>query len=133
MRLREITEGTTAADKILLIALILISASGFIFIKKAFPQGSDVGIEVNGKPVYRLPLDKDATVRVSGISGDTIVEIKNRKVRIKESACLKQICVHNGWIDRGAIICLPNKIIVSVGSDSQREDKQDKTIDAITG
>ena len=119
----------TSADKILLIALILLSASGFIFIKKAFPQGSDVGIEVNGKPVYRLPLNKDTTVRVIGASGDTIVEIKNRKVRIKESACPKQICVHDGWIDRGALICLPNKVVVSIGG----EDKQDKTIDAITG
>ena len=118
----------TSADKILLIALILLSASGFIFIKKAFPQGSDVGIEVNGKPVYRLPLNKDTTVRVIGASGDTIVEIKNRRVRIKESSCPNKICIHNGWVENGAIICLPNKVLVRIGG---AEDN--KTIDAITG
>jgi len=137
LRLKELTEGTTIADKLLLAALIIISVSGFIFIKKAFPQGTDVIIEVNGKQQYKLPLNTDITVSVKGVIGDTLIEIKNRKVRIKESPCPNKICIHNGWIDKGAIICLPNRVMVniggSVGIDSQREDKPRKTIDAITG
>lgn len=137
MSLKEITEGTTVADKLLLIALVIISASGFIFIKKAFPQGTDVLIEVNGKQEYKLPLNSDTTVSVKGPIGETIVQIKDRRVCIKESPCLNKICIHSGWIDRGAILCLPNKVLVSIGStvgtDSQQEDKQNKTLDAITG
>lgn len=131
------TEGTTAADKLLLIALVIISASGFIFIKKAFPQGTDVLIEVNGKQEYKLPLNSDTTVSVKGPAGETVVQIKDKRVRIRESSCPNKICIHSGWIDRGAIICLPNKVVVSIGgtagTDPQREDKQNKTIDAITG
>ncbi len=131
------TEGTTAADKLLLIALVIISASGFIFIKKAFPQGTDVLIEVNGKQEYKLPLNSDTTVSVKGPAGETVVQIKDKRVCIRESSCPNRICIHSGWIDRGAIICLPNKVVVSIGStagtDPQREDKQNKTIDAITG
>lgn len=137
MSLKEITEGTTVADKLLLIALIFISASGFIFIKKAFPQGTDVLIEVNGKQEYKLPLNSDTTVSVKGPAGETVVQIKDKRVCIRESSCPNKICIHSGWIDRGAIICLPNKVVVSIGStagtDPQREDKQNKTIDAITG
>lgn len=133
----KITEGTTIADRILLIALIVISVSGFIFIKKAFPHGTDVIIEVNGRPAYKLPLNTNTTISVRGIVGDTVVEIKDRKVRIKESPCPNKTCIHNGWIDKGAIICLPNRVVVNIGSpvgiDLQREDKKNKTIDATTG
>ncbi|MBA3061090.1 MAG: NusG domain II-containing protein, partial [Nitrospirae bacterium] len=102
----------TLADILLLAVLVLISISGFIFIKKAFPQGKDVKIEVNGKLAYKLPLNNNAIIAVKGINGDTVVEIKNRKVRIKESPCPNKICVHTGWIDRGAVICLPNRVTV---------------------
>lgn len=130
MRLKEITEGATIADKILMVLLIIMSASGFLFITKAFPQGTDVKIEVNGRTVYKLPLDTDTIVSVKGIIGETIVEIKDRKVCIKESQCPNKICIHNGWIDRGAIICLPNRVIVNV---CRPDNIQDKTVDAITG
>ncbi|MCG2813263.1 MAG: NusG domain II-containing protein [Thermodesulfovibrionales bacterium] len=120
----------TLADRLLLAALIIISVSGFIFIKKAFPQGTDVRIEVNGKLAYKLPLNSNATIAVKGIIGDTIVEIKNRKVRITESPCPNKICVHQGWIDRGAVVCLPNRVTVFIDSSEGRENK---AIDAITG
>lgn len=127
---KELTERMTLADILLLAALIIISISGFIFIKKAFPQGTDVKIEVNGKLAYKLPLNSDATIAVKGINGNTVVEIKNRKVRIKESPCPNKICMHNGWIDRGAIVCLPNRVTVFVDN---AKGKENKTIDAITG
>ncbi|MBI3378083.1 MAG: NusG domain II-containing protein [Nitrospirae bacterium] len=127
---KELTERMTLADILLLAVLILISISEFIFIKEAFPQGTDVKIEVNGKLAYKLPLNSDAIIAVKGINGDTVVEIKNRKVRIKESPCPNKICIHNGWIDRGAIVCLPNRVTVFVDSS---EGKENKAIDAITG
>lgn len=130
MRLKEITEGLTIGDKLLLIILIMISVSGFVFIKKAFPQGTDVTVEVNSKPEYKLPLNVNATVSVKGLHGDTIIEIRDNKVRIKESACPNRICIHNGWINRGAIICLPNRVIVFIGSP---ENRQNETVDAISG
>ncbi|MFZ3122549.1 MAG: NusG domain II-containing protein [Thermodesulfovibrionales bacterium] len=127
---KELTERMTLADILLLAVLIIISISGFIFIKEAFPQGTDVRIEVNGKLAYKLPLNSNATIAVKGINGDTVVEIKNRKVRIKESPCPNKICVHQGWIDRGAVVCLPNRVMVFIEGSEGRENK---TIDAITG
>lgn len=127
---KELTERMTLADILLLAALIIISISGFIFIKKAFQQGTDVKIEVNGKLAYKLPLNSDATIAVKGISGDTVVEIKNRKVRIKESPCPNKICIHNGWIDRGTVVCLPNRVTVFIDN---AEGKENKAIDATTG
>ncbi len=136
MRLRDITELTTIADRLLIIAIILLCVSGFIFVKRAFPQGKDVRIEVDGKTVYRLPLNAKKIVRVDGVNGATVVEIRDRKVSITESACPNKTCIHNGWIDRGAIVCLPNRVVVIVGSDEKSsgltEEKENKVLDAVT-
>jgi len=136
LRLRDITELTTIADRLLIIAIILLCVSGFVFVKKAFPQGKDVRIEVDGKPVYRLPLNADKIVRFEGVNGATVVEIKDRKVSITESVCPNKTCIHNGWIDRGVIVCLPNRVVVIVGSNEGRsgltEEKENKILDAVT-
>ncbi|HEX8947555.1 MAG TPA: NusG domain II-containing protein, partial [Dissulfurispiraceae bacterium] len=92
--------------------------------------GSDVRIEVSGRLEYTLPISIDRTVEVAGPLGKTIVEIKGSKVRIKDSPCHNRICVHEGWIDRGAIICLPNKVMVSV---TGKTDKKSEGLDGITG
>ena len=131
MSLREISRETTIADRLLLIVLIIISASGFIFVKKVFPEGTDVMISVDGKPAYKLSLNEDKTLRVGVVNGCfVIVEIKDKWVRVGDADCPNRICISNGWIERGAIVCLPNRIAVTVISP---DNGKHKDIDAITG
>lgn len=130
MNLKGLLNSTTIADRILLFILILISLSGIIFIKEVLPKGHTVRIEVNGQPVYLLPIEKDRIVSVNGSKGNTIVEIKNYKVRITESPCDNKLCIQQGWIEKGSIVCLPNRVVVTIGTP---EDELNKRIDAITG
>ncbi|MEW6109852.1 MAG: NusG domain II-containing protein [Nitrospirota bacterium] len=120
---------TTIADRILFLFLIVISISGIFISKEALPQGSDVIIEIDGKPEYTLPLNIDKTISVNGPYGITRIQIKDKKVRIMEAHCPNQLCVKNGWISRGVIVCLPNRILIIVGSGNN----PGKDIDAITG
>lgn len=94
------------------------------------PQGSDVNIEVNGKLLYALPLNVDRTVEVEGSIGKTVVEISGNRARIKTSPCFNSYCVHQGWISAGAVICLPNRVLVNI---TGHTDKKHKGIDGITG
>lgn len=105
---------------------MVISVGGIFITQEALPKGSDVIIEINGKPEYTFPLDIDRKIPIKGNYGDCRVEIKDKKVRIAESDCPKKLCVEEGWISRGVIVCLPNRVIVFVGS-------SDSDIDAITG
>ncbi len=130
MKLKEIADSATIGDKLLFVALIILSLSGFLFIKKAFPQGADVTISMNGTPVYKLPINEDAIVSVKGAIGETVVEIKSRRVRVKESSCPNKICVHNGWIESGGILCLPNKVFINI---DRSKEKHTSAIDAISG
>lgn len=78
------------------------------------PRGSEVRIEVSGALRYTFPLSLDRTVAVDGPLGSTLIEIRDGKVRVKESPCHNRICMHQGWIRSGAVVCLPNRVIVTV-------------------
>lgn len=111
----------------LFLLLIVSSVAGLVYTQEAFSLGSDVVVEINGRPVYTLSLAVDQVIAIEGISGRTILEIKNNRARIKEAPCDNKLCVNQGWIAKGAIVCLPNNIVVFVGSGTRKD------IDAITG
>lgn len=128
--MKEVIKNTTLADRLLFLFLIATSIAGIFIAKEAMSQGSDVIIEINGKPAYTFPVNINRTIPVSGPYGNTVIEIKDRKVRIKEVHCPNQLCVKEGWISKGVIVCLPNKILVIVGGSGNNPEKN---IDAITG
>ena len=125
--MKKIIRNTTVADRILFLLLLIASIGGLIYTREAFSLGTDVLVEVNGKPAYTLSLDYDAEIPVAGAHGHAVLEIKNSKVRLKEADCANQICVKQGWISHGTIVCMPNHIVVTVGGAKKKD------IDAITG
>ncbi len=120
-------KSTTAADRILFLLLLVFSSAGLFYTQEAFSLGSDVLVEVGGRPLYTLSLNVDADLPISGSDGTAVLEIKDSHVRIKEADCSNQTCVKQGWISRGTIVCMPNRIVVIVGSRARTD------IDAITG
>jgi hypothetical protein len=108
---------------------MLLSLSGIIFINKVLPSANYVKIEVNGEPEYIFPINENRVVSVSGVMGNTIVEIKDNLVRITDSPCPDKLCVKQGWISHGALICIPNRVAVIIGN----QDEKKNIIDAITG
>ncbi len=115
------------ADRLLLLFLIVASISGLIYTREALSQGAEVIIDVNGRPVYVLSLYTDQEVTVEGTHGRAVIEIKDGNVRMKEAPCDHRICMKQGWIAQGAIVCLPNNIVISI------RNRTADHIDAITG
>ncbi len=128
--MKETIKNTTLADRLLFFFLVSLSIAGIFISRDALSQGSDVIVEVDGKPAYTLPLNVNRLLSVDGPYGPTLIEIEKGKVRVKESHCRNQICVREGWISRGAIVCLPNKLVIIVGGSNKY---QKQGIDAITG
>ncbi len=129
MSFRKLFDNTTSADRILFLLLILLSFLGILFIKEILPQNRIVRIDVDGKPAYVLPIGNDRTVSVKGPEGKTYVEIRDKKVRITESPCPNKLCIRQSWVQSGGIICLPNRVVVTIDD----HDSPKKLIDAITG
>ena len=126
----KLLRGATIADKILLFILVILSFSGIIWIREGLPKVRTVRIEVNGSPVYILPADKEKIVSVEGPEGKTVVEIRDHRVRVTESPCQNKLCIKQGWIESGAIVCLPNRVVITIGGQGN---ESDKAVDATTG
>lgn len=129
MKLREATSRVTLADIFLFSLLLALSVTSLFFVRDVLPHGRDVIIEVQGRQLYSLSLEQETVKEVTGPQGITVVEIKDGKVRVSESACQNKICMKQGWVDHGIIVCLPNRVVVRVGTKA----RDNRKIDAITG
>lgn len=116
----------TKWDKILIVILLLVTIASTFLILITYNTDNDnkVVIQVNGKTINEIQLNKSEKPNVykftfNGNIG--YIEIKNESVRMLEmdkEICPEKICSDTGWISKGyqTIVCLPNKIVVSIVS-----------------
>jgi len=103
--------------------IIVIFIIATIFLYSAKMKGTDnflVIVEINGKIKYTLHTTVDTIISSNGYKGPFSFEIKDKKVKMKNSTCPLHICVKQGWIKNSneMIICIPNRIKISFsGSD----------------
>ena len=86
-----------------------------------------VQILQNGQMICELPLEKEAEWTVNGPFVNRIL-LRDGRVRVAESSCPGEDCVHTGWIDRDgmSIFCLPNRVEIRVVGNGTEE-----TVDAV--
>ncbi len=115
----------TIFDYLLSVILLCISILPFFSIKTFLQyQNNNYIVEIyqNNSLVYTNLVSVPAIVKLKNATA----EIKNNKVRIKESSCNHKICIHTGWIDKPyqQIICIPNKVYIRILS-KETKDKVD--------
>lgn len=114
------------SDFIIAFIVLAISASLFALAPRDFASESIVVKTPNSE--YRFPVDINEVYRVRGEKGETVIEVKDKKVRVIDSSCPNKICVKQGFCT--AIVCLPNRVEIfcphAVKAASSRK------IDAIT-
>lgn len=130
LNLRETIKSIRLADWLLTAIFIIIPLAGIVFINSIISLGSNVVIEVEGIDRYRYPLSDDRIVNIKSSYGSLNVEIRGKKVRVTGTSCANKLCERQGWLDKGAIICLPNRISITVGGP---QEPKDRSVDAITG
>lgn len=103
-------------DFLLFSILFLIIFLTYIFLKLNNSPGGTVLIQNYEGDFIRLPLSEDKTIEIPGPLGKSVVEIKNRKVRILSSPCPDKLCVKQGYISESGqvIICLPNRVVIKI-------------------
>jgi hypothetical protein len=117
-----ITRYLTIGDCALL-ALLFALAVSLIFVLPAsvISGGTEVIVRSGDRVVARYSLEEDRVFDVSGPLGDTVVEIEAGRAGIRSSPCPHKTCVRMGKIGRegGVVVCIPNKITVSVGNEQR--------------
>lgn len=115
--IRDLRKIFTTADIILIFFLLSIAVFMLVLIKDDI-SAKQVEISYHNKFVASVPLNKD---RIINIDEGIVVEIKDGKVRIKESTCKNKYCVKQGWSNRFPIICIPNEVSVVIKSKQKEE------------
>ncbi|MDD7014040.1 MAG: NusG domain II-containing protein [Spirochaetales bacterium] len=109
-----------AADFVILIFLLVLS---IFLVKKSFlKKYGKVKVNANGTE-YEYSLSQDGIYKVEGALGITVIEIKNKKVRILDSACPNKTCVNQDFAN--PIVCLPNKVIIQLEIESENSSPGD--------
>ena len=110
----------TLFDFVLTILLILFSTilAYFLYLNN-FVSSENTFVEVynEGKLLYRDKISNEQLLKFQNF----VVEIKNNKVRMKESDCPYKICVNTGWISKPyqQIVCVPNKVYIKIYTDKK--------------
>ena len=109
-----------AADFVILIFLLVLS---IFLVKKSFlKKYGKVKVNANGTE-YEYSLSQDGIYKVKGALGITVIEIKNKKVRILDSSCPNKTCVNQDFAN--PIVCLPNKVIIQLEIESKNSSPGD--------
>ncbi len=106
----------TVADRVLIAALVLVSAASFAAVNRLRSTGQTVVVEADNREIYRGPLREPRRLVVHGPVGATVVEISQGAAWVSSSDCHLHICVRTGKITQAGwvIVCVPNRVVVRI-------------------
>ena len=118
-------------DIILISVIVIISVALLLVWKLVFLKGQNpdrdacVRVTVDGKVYGTYPLSKDDTIAIKNVDGDvtTTLVIKDGVADVTAADCPDHLCVKQKAISKEgeSIICLPNKVVVTVKSDTKSD------------
>ena len=113
--------------------LIILLAAGcgiFLTVRSAKAQrGARICVNANGVQ-YEYSASADGVYTVEGELGPTTFEVKDGRVRITDSSCPNKTCVAQGW--HIPLVCLPNKVIITVEGEGGKGTTKGVELDAIS-
>lgn len=116
-------------NDLLLLTGLLALALVLFFLLPFFTggKGNTVEVTVDGKPYRSLSLTEDCEFFVPGITGGNHICIRNGSVSVTAADCPDLICVHHMPIRNAGerIVCLPNRVVVSIRNISETSSAPD--------
>lgn len=111
-------------DILLIGALLLLSALFLVLMTIFLQSGDKVLVTVDGEVygTYSLCDEQEIEIKKDG-KVTNVLEIKDGYARMKEADCPDRLCVHQKKIenDKESIVCLPNRIVVTVEAEEDNE------------
>ena len=104
----------------LLVAVVILLLAGMLtlFLLPPREQALTVRVEQDGREIFSCPLGEADEPVVYALGGDypLVLEITEQGVRVVETSCPGEDCLHTGTISQAGsqIICLPNRLIVTL-------------------
>ncbi len=103
-------------DIILIAVCLFAAAAALLAVRLLSDDGGAVVVSVDGKEVGHYLLDKDITVVIPSENGSNTLVIDNGRAYVTDATCPDGLCEKMHSISRSgeSIVCLPNKVVVTV-------------------
>lgn len=110
-------------DIIIFLIFAAVTILSFLAVKKD-SSSKPMLIITAEKTNYIYPLDKDATYKVEGLLGTSIIQVKDGQAFFVDSPCPNKNCVNAGHIsDNGQWnACLPNSVFIHIQQEGSEID-----------
>lgn len=102
-------------DIYLILFVLVVSSLLLLFTYKSNSNCAIVYYDNN--EVLKIDLNVDDNYKVDGYNGDVFIEVKDNKLRVSKENSELHICSHQGWMNSGSIVCLPNKVVINFEND----------------
>lgn len=114
-------------DLILVAAILLIAAAGFLLYRANRQPGAFAAVKVDGEVTETYPLSENVEVPITTGEGgeyENLLVIEDGKARIATANCPDEICVKTRPVSYvgETIVCLPHKVVIEIvaeGADFQ--------------
>ena len=109
---------------IIIIGILSVLALTFVIVFYALKtDGQYVTVTVNKVKNEKYSLNINGEYKLGNDDNFNILVIEDGFAYIKEASCPDKLCVHQGKVKSNGeqLICLPNKVIITVTSDSKSE------------
>lgn len=111
-------------NDLILIGVILILAVfafGVFFMTRK--EGANVVVTVDGKEFGTYSLEENRVVEIESEYGTNLLHISNHKAKMEDATCPDLLCVNQHSINKTGetIVCLPNKVVVTVENGENNE------------
>ncbi|MDD6215699.1 MAG: NusG domain II-containing protein [Roseburia sp.] len=108
----------------LAVVIVILAVVYVLFSFGGTKKGESVEILIDGASygIYSLQEEQTIPIKISNKTTN-VLEIKDGKADMVEADCPDKLCVHQKAIskDKETIVCLPNKVVVQVISDTESE------------
>ena len=112
----------TKKDILLVIIIVVVAVMSFLLHMIVGGKGAGcVTVKVQGEITGVYSLSEDRQIKING--GTNILQIRNGSADMIQADCPDKLCVNQKAISKNgeSIICLPNKVVVTVDSSENSE------------
>ncbi|WP_297213026.1 NusG domain II-containing protein [uncultured Flavonifractor sp.] len=122
----------TPGDLLVVLAVAAAAVALLLALRQESGNFLTASVVLDGETIAQYDLAAltgPVTLEVDGALYPLTIQAEPGRIRILESSCPGQDCVHTGWASQAGqqIICLPNRLVISL------EGRIPGDIDAVTG
>ena len=106
----------TRADRIVILFAALLLPGLYYLFWQPQVHATHANIIDSDQYVTIAALSHTQELHIKGRLGESILKIKDGKIRFTHSPCKGKVCIHRGWLKYSGetMACLPNKVFIEL-------------------